>query len=73
MNGLSCSHDNGADTDDGTGHDRTEKPDLTCVHCVSSNPEGVTPPLRFNRIAAAEYSIASAAVAPAKPYRKLAA
>jgi hypothetical protein len=43
MNGLSCSHYNGADSDDGTGHDRTEKPDLTCVHCISSNPEGVTP------------------------------
>jgi hypothetical protein len=43
MDGLSCSHYDGADSDDGTGHDRTEKPDLTCVHCISSNPEGVTP------------------------------
>ena len=44
MNGLSCSHYDSADTDDGTGRDRAEKPDLTCVHCYSFNPEGVTPP-----------------------------
>ena len=58
MNGLSCSRYHSADTDDGTGRDRAEKPDLTCVHCYSFNPEGVTPPL-VNRMTIAEYSLAS--------------
>jgi hypothetical protein len=65
MNGLSCSHYNGADSDDGTGHDRTEKPDFACVHCRSFAPEPVTPQ-GINRMAVAEYSIASPVTAPGK-------
>jgi len=72
MNGLGRSHYDRADTNNGTCNHRTQQPDFACVHCRSFAPEPVTPE-GINRMAAAEYSIASAAVAPAKPYRKLAA
>jgi hypothetical protein len=43
MSRLGCSHYDGADTDDGTRHDRAQKPDFTCVHCCSFNPDCITP------------------------------
>jgi len=43
MNRLGCSHYDGAYTDDGTRHDRAQKPDFTCVHCCSFNPDCITP------------------------------
>jgi hypothetical protein len=43
MNGLSCRDYNGADPDDRTRRDRAKDPHLTCVHCYSFTPEGVTP------------------------------
>ena len=43
MSRLGCSHYDGADTDDGTRHDRAQEPDFTCVHYCSFNPDCITP------------------------------
>jgi hypothetical protein len=65
MNGLGRSHYNRADTDNGTRSHRAQQPDFACVHCRSFAPEPVTPQ-GINRMAVAEYSIASPVTAPGK-------